>query len=138
MSWWPRPGPGDLRPPPPTDSGLSLTLISDMGNYHPRATRAGSSVIRSAGGRRGSCGITRGTSSECHHSPLSWAAVKTLILLEMQIHGMVMVTRGSFALFWIVRIKITTGLLCCFHLSNWLLSARQQQNDLGEQSWESW
>ena len=98
---------GDLRPPPPPpDSGLSL---SDMGNYHPRATRAGWSVIRSAG------------TSACHHSQLSWLRPKHWFYWKCGCDG-----NSSFALSWIVRINITRGLFCCFHWSNWLLSARHQ------------
>ena len=99
----------------------------DMGNYHPRATRAGSSVIRSTGDQ-GLWGQHQSVIT------LNWVGLRSKHWYHCGY--LVMVTWNSFALSWIVRIKITRELFGCFHLSNWLLSARQQ-NDLGVE-WGMW
>ena len=117
---------GDLASPPHWQRPLTHTE-PDMGNYHPRATRAGSSVIRSTGDQ-GLWGQHQSVIT------LNWVGLRSKHWYHCGY--LVMVTWNSFALSWIVRIKITRELFGCFHLSNWLLSARQQ-NDLGVE-WGMW
>ena len=64
---------GDLRPPPP----LSLSVIWEI--IIPGQPEPGHQSL----GQQGIMRATLGT-AECHHSQLSPAAVKTLILLEMR------------------------------------------------------
>ena len=68
---------GDLRPPPP----LSLSVIWEI--IIPGQPEQGHQSLGQQGIRAGLMRATLGT-AECHHSQLSPAAVKTLILLEMR------------------------------------------------------